>query len=62
VIEYEIRILGRSGRPSVILVDSFSSDAAAIRAGEKIAKGGRFEVWRGLDRVYNSERERSEAA
>ena len=50
---YEIRILSQ-GRTKMVIEAIHLSDYAAIRAGEKLAAGRMFEVWRGTWRRNRS--------
>jgi len=48
---YEIRIL--SDRQTII-ESLYLNDHAAVRAAQKFAAGKPFEVWRGLDCIYDA--------
>lgn len=50
---YEIRILSQ-GRTKMVIEAIHLSDYAAIRAGEKYAAGQAFEVWRGMQCIYDN--------
>ena len=52
--EYEIRILRSDGICSAIIEQVQLNDHAAIRSAQKMARGQKFEVWRGLDCVYGA--------
>ncbi|HVV27348.1 MAG TPA: hypothetical protein VG501_12110 [Rhizomicrobium sp.] len=52
--DYEIRILNNRKSPTAFVEMMESSDAAAIRAAERIAGGRAVEVWRDIDCVYRS--------
>jgi hypothetical protein len=52
--EYEIRVLGRTGRPSIVMVELQMTDEAAIQTAEKVAKSSQFEVWCGSERIFCS--------
>lgn len=47
--QYEIRILRDDGSTAVIAADLQLDDDAAMRSARRIARGRRFEVWRGMD-------------
>ncbi|HEY8255208.1 MAG TPA: hypothetical protein VIG39_11230 [Rhizomicrobium sp.] len=47
--QYEIRILRNDGSTAIIAADLQLDDDAAIRSARRIARGRRFEVWRGMD-------------
>lgn len=53
MIDYEIRILS-GGRTQAIIEATHLNDHAAVRAAQKYADGKPFEVWRGLDCVYDA--------
>lgn len=51
--EYEVRIL-RSDLTSAMLIELMHlNDHAAVRAAKKMAEGRPFEVWCGLDCIYD---------
>ena len=50
--EYEIRVLNSNGTCSAIIEQIQLNDHAAIRSAQKMARGQKFEVWRGLDCIY----------
>lgn len=50
---YEIRVVRDDGSAALITAEICLSDEAAIRCGQKISQGHSFEVWRGLERVFN---------
>lgn len=52
---YEIRILGAAGNTVLTSQDVHLSDQAAIRAGQRMANGKPFEVWRDLDCVHRGQ-------
>lgn len=52
--DYEILVLRNDGKPSIIMPGVHFSDAAAIWAARKIAKGNHFEVWREIERLQLS--------
>jgi hypothetical protein len=47
--EYEIHILQDDSSQSSILAEIEPTDKAAIRSARRMARGRRFEVWRGLE-------------
>jgi hypothetical protein len=49
---YEIRVLEDDGKTSLIASEVLISDNAAIRSGQGMAAGRKFEVWRGMDCIY----------
>ena len=51
--DYQIRILS-GGRTQAIIETTHLNDHAAVRAAQKYAAGKQFEVWRGLDCVYDA--------
>ena len=53
--EYEIRVLN-NGRTSAVYEVVHLSDHAAIRAAQNFSGGLPFEVWRGLDCIYETPR------
>jgi len=54
--DYEILILDQDRHPSALVEMMEASDASAIRAAQRIAKGRDIEVWRDLDCVYRTPR------
>jgi hypothetical protein len=52
--QYEIRILRDDGSTAIIAADIQLNDDAAIRSARRIARGRRFEVWRGMDCIQPS--------
>jgi hypothetical protein len=50
--EYEIRILGGDGRPSLFSEWIHVSLNAAVRSAKRMANGSTFEIWIGGARVY----------
>lgn len=60
--EYEIRVLGRTGRPTMIMVQQHYSDDAIIQIAKRVAKTAQFEVWHGTERVFCSHPTRPQAA
>jgi hypothetical protein len=50
---YEVRLLSAVGMSAPMEVASLT-DRAAIRQGRKLAGSRPFEIWKGLDRVYES--------
>lgn len=53
--EYEIRILERNGTIAAIITSQKQfDDEAAIRSAKTIARGRKFEVWRGLACIHDS--------
>jgi hypothetical protein len=53
VQEYEIRVLSAGGTIAV-MEEIHLSDHAAIRSAKKFADDRSFEVWRGLDCIYET--------
>jgi hypothetical protein len=51
---YEIRILNSHGSAAITSAATYYNDDAAIRSAQKLAKNCRFEVWRGLNRIFPS--------
>lgn len=51
--EYEIRILRADRKTDTIIEVVHLNDHAAIRAAKKFAEARPFEVWRGLDCIYD---------
>jgi len=51
--EYEIRVLS-AGHTAIILEEVHLSDHAAVRSARKFAGERAFEVWRGLDCIYET--------
>jgi len=51
--EYEIRVLS-AGHTVIIIEETHLSDHAAVRSGRKPAGDRSFEVWRGLDCIYET--------
>jgi hypothetical protein len=51
--EYEIRVLS-AGHTVIIIEETYLSDHAAVRSGRKFAGERCFEVWRGLDCIYET--------
>lgn len=49
---YEIRILHADRSTAIVIEMMHLSDAAAVRAGKKIAEARPFELWRELDCIY----------
>lgn len=49
--EYEIRVLS-AGHAVFIIEEMHLSDHAAVRSAKKFAGDRTFEVWRGLDCIY----------
>ena len=49
--EYEIRVVS-SGHAIVVIEEMHISDHAAVRSAKKLAGDRPFEVWRGLDCIY----------
>lgn len=60
--DYEILILNSDRRPSSFVEVMESSDAAAIRSAQHMAKGRDIEVWRDLDCVFRSPTSKPNAA
>jgi hypothetical protein len=60
--DYEILILNSDHHPLSFVEVMESSDAAAIRSAQRIAKGRDIEVWRDLDCVYKTPRHDRPAA
>jgi hypothetical protein len=54
--EYEIRILCANRNADAFMEVIHLNDHAAIRAAKKFAGGSPFEVWRGLDCIYDGGR------
>jgi hypothetical protein len=54
VHEYEIRILRADGGATLITAEIQLNDNAAIRSAQKLAKGQKFEVWKGMDCIYGT--------
>ncbi len=50
--EYEIRVFRENGTSTLIAAEIALSDQAAIRSGMNLAKGRRFEVWRGFECIF----------
>jgi hypothetical protein len=53
--EYEIRILGSDGRPSLFSEWIHVSLNAAIRSAKRMANGATFEIWIDGARIYTSQ-------
>jgi hypothetical protein len=54
--EYETCLLSLSGRISLITGSRYFSDAAAIRAAQRLCRNGELaQVWRGEDCVYDED-------
>ena len=51
---YEIRILNSHGSAAITSAATYYNADAAIRSAQKLAKNCRFEVWRGLNRIFPS--------
>jgi hypothetical protein len=51
--EYEIRILCANRNTDMFIEVMHLNDHAAIRAAKKFAGSSPFEVWRGLDCIYD---------
>src|SRR5258708_29314622 len=54
--EYEIRILRADRNTDTVIEVMHLNDHAAIRAAMKLAEARPFEVWRGLDCIYDGGR------
>ena len=52
--QYEIRILRDDGSTAIIAADLQLDDDAASRSALRIARGRRFEVWRGMDCIQSA--------
>jgi hypothetical protein len=52
MIEYEVRILNREGEAVIRDSEVHYSDIAAINWGRRLAKGMRYEIWRGSNKVF----------
>jgi hypothetical protein len=57
--EYEIRILKADRSTDTLIEVVHVSDFAAIRAARKFAEARPFEVWRGLECIYDGKRTKS---
>jgi hypothetical protein len=53
--KYEIHVMDDDGRTDLILAAIHLNDNAAVRSGQKIAHGHKFEVWRGMDCIYGTQ-------
>ena len=53
--QYEIRIMRDDGGTSLIVAAIHLDDNAAIQAARILARAHKFEVWRGMDRIYGTD-------
>jgi hypothetical protein len=53
--QFEIRVMDDDGRTALILAAIHLNDNAAVRSGQIIAHGRKFEVWRGMDCIYGTQ-------
>jgi hypothetical protein len=49
---YEIRVLDDRGKTTLIASEVRLSDSAAIRSAKALSGKSNFEVWRGMDCIY----------
>ena len=59
--EYEIRVLQEGTLSAIISAEIQVSDRAAIRSAQRMARGRKFEVWRGADCIYKPDSTRYES-
>ena len=50
--EYEIRILGSDGRPTLISEWVYLNIGAAMTSAKRMSNGAAFEIWTGGECVY----------
>ena len=51
---YEVRILRPDGGTALIAAETHWDNYSAIRAAARLANGRQFEVWRGMECVYDA--------
>ena len=52
---YEIRVFNKQGRTSLVFHQLHLSDKAAISAAMEIAGDRAFDIWRGMDCIFDAQ-------